>query len=390
MLRGKEALGNAGWLRARRWLTVAMLVGVAFCVSTLRGPAQVVGDQRSDAKSEATSSVAPRPLPPLGRQPFDCRYLGDDAVGMVALRPAAILAYPSMQPHAQAVNMAVQRVVMETGILDPQQLGLEVTDLEEVVASLRVITSPKAPKGSQHGLVLATGMIHTLRPHDWVQMLEARIGKLEKHTYQKRDYYTCVPAAKQFPRFCVFCPDDRTLVCEAEQSIRRMLEHGSETSPARAWERGWAQVEGGLFAAAVDFHASVFEEVPQSITEQVAFDHLESLALLPVLDRAQVVVGIDGIGDEFQVKAFFDCNKEQKAIELAEAEKERIRLGQSLLQKLQAKSATSLEKVATSFGMDLLKNAGVERRGTEVEVHASTKLIFADIVRELLAVAVPK
>jgi len=390
MLRGKEALGNAGWLRARRWLTVAMLVGVALGSSALRGPAQVVGDQRPDAKPEANGSVAPRHLPPPGRQPFDCRYIGDEAVGMVALRPAAILAYPSMQPHAQAVNLAVQEVLMETGIRDPQQLGLEVADLEEVVAGLRAITNPSAPKGSQHGLYFAAGMIHTIKPHDWVQMLEARIGKLEKHTYQKRDYYTCVPAAKQFPRLCVFCPDDRTLVCEAEQSMRRMLEHGSETRPARAWDRGWAQVEGGLFAVAVDFHGSVFDEVPQSIAEQVASDHLESLALLPVLDRAQVVVGIDGVGDEFRLKALFDCDKEQKAIELAEAEKERIRLGLGLLQKLQAKSATPLEKVATSFGVELLKNAGVERRGTEVEVHAGTKLLFADIVRELLAMGVPK
>jgi beta-lactamase regulating signal transducer with metallopeptidase domain len=382
MLRSKEATVSDGWVRARSWLSVTAVVGVALAVSFLRGPAQATPP--NEAKPQPDAGLVGKAL---ARQPFDCRYLEGDIIGVIAMRPAAILSYPSMKPHAKAVNFAVQRVFMEAGLSEFGLLGLDVADIEQVVAGVHGLTNPKAPKGQHHAILVGQPMIRVVKPMDWAQMLTSRLAGLDKREYLGHTYYTYQPPHAKFrSTMGFFFPDDRTLVCNSEVSIRRFIERAGAAAVSQPWDRGWHKMEGSLCAFALDFRAPMFSDVDGESPGDGPLDlTLQTLMLGVIRDKAKLTVGFDGTSEEFLVHAFFACAQEQTAAALAKAEAESVHLGKDQLRSVETKSSNSLEKVAARFVANLLDHATIDQHGTDVELHMSTKLLFGDVVRELLA-----
>ena len=136
--------------RATRVVAIALLVAVGMATAAFRGLAPARGAETSNVAAAASESIAQR---------FDLSYMSPDAVGVWAMRPAAISRLPGLKPHFDRLTNEIAQAL-------PNGLLPNLESIEQVIVEFSV--SPRDRSKKIPGR-LATG--------DWmVRSVEATTG----------------------------------------------------------------------------------------------------------------------------------------------------------------------------------------------------------------------
>jgi hypothetical protein len=389
MLRAKEsALARpSSW--AGRGVAAAALLVVTLGVSALRGPAQTGGGREAPPASEQTAArffaggfQSVRGFAFAGREPFDLSYIAPDAVGIVALRPAAIFGRPGMEAHARRLNKELSEFLQK--FPGPKGLGLPVEDIDQILGKLHFRYDAKAPAGSRGELMASCNLIRAVKPFDWKGFLRKSCPEVVEVSHAGRVYFKAPRETFAFlgQGGCYFLPDDRTIVFDTEDNLRRVIEGKKDARPAHAWVENWQDVERGLLAIAVDNRGqrcARLSETPEPVPPLVA----------PLRENIQsLVLGIDG-EDELVCQAFASCTTEQGSQAVAQSVQSLLVLGRAgiELQMREAKDPAKDRRAMAAYQLakDWLERCQVKCEGTKVSLRTDAKGNFMDIIGIVVA-----
>ncbi len=378
MLRSTEATRNPEVRWRRRAAALGALLGTAVSVSALRGPESAARAEPPAKQVEAKDAPAP----------FDLTYVDENSLGILALRPAALLTQPGMRPVADFLNA----MLGEPGLLPvvfKEKLDLRVEEIEEIVGDWVHHRNEGAPPGSRNSIMARLTMIRTVRPYDWRKKLQAALGvELVEERVEGQVFWKAAPGSPApFPAgFMVYIPDGRTLVMPNSKDIHRILRRGKDARPKFAWDEAWRQVDRGWFAMAIH---NTDEHWLKSLKKDGAKD-AEVALLLPILTNTRsLAFGIDGTEDVVcQVVA--DCATAEKGETVHKAVQALWVLAQTAVEEAaKKKDLTPAQTAALQFARDLncslakLQIAGEDTTTVTFRGKARTKLaeLLAELVR---------
>jgi hypothetical protein len=384
-----------------RVLTVGLLGTVAVALATLRFPTPGVRAQepvgKGDEKSPGEEVSVDRPFSYLGtynwqlnrewvREPFDLSWFPTDAMGVLAVRPAAVLKRPGMVPLTKELNEEITREFKELGM--SKGLGLPLENLDQVLARFQVLHEVDTKDGKKENLVAGLYMLRTVHAFNWKGLLQSNPPELAAISYRGKVYYK--PVAGALPGvahnpvvpylgkdMCYFIADARTLIVDTEANLRRLIKRGPAGPPDWVWAEGWAKVDRGLLAVTLDCRRLLSDDAR-------AEGHKTPEQAIP-LNIEQAVWGIDGL-DDFRMQGFARCATEQAAE--AAFKKANGILGLTRLEfwlsPVRNHPSTDLETHEIRFASDLLKHAKLERRENQISFHTDAKVNSTDLLEILI------
>ena len=261
-------VGPTGW-NAWRLAMALGLISLTIGVATLKGPARA-----ADGSSSPAPPADPKVEGEAGREsaiPFDVRYVPERMSGVVAFRPAATLRRPGMERLMSLYQKTILELDLETiakGLqVDMSRPGFRKLGLDEIesfVCGFRFgqpANKPKNADGEPLQSIEFGGLtVRTVAPFDWPAFLRQWKLKLEEVRVGREVCYKITgPMADEagVPGF-LYLPDDRTMVCNEEATIRSLIARGSSSTPAYLRGPDWDRASRGLLAVAVNNQADGF------------------------------------------------------------------------------------------------------------------------------------
>jgi hypothetical protein len=256
------------WSSARRRLAAFGLIGLTMGVATLRGPARGAEDGPSPA---ATPMIAAPKL----REPstdFVEPYVLEGMDGVVVIRPAAAFRHKGLEPLlalvraelGQDLSFLAEQLKVDTS--KPGFLKFRLQDIEWVTAGIgfdRSIRRDPADKHRSptdaenkplHRISLGRPVVRMVAPFDWLAFLHQWRFDCEEVRVKGRAYYKVTGEVKRILgglNPCVFLPDDRTIVFDEEDAIRKIAGGEDPAPPAYLSRKEWQRASRGLVAIAI-------------------------------------------------------------------------------------------------------------------------------------------
>jgi len=256
MLRDGTKSSDRPWSGPRRTLAALLLLTAAAGVSLLHGPVRGDDGDAPAFEAEGIKFFSVRGDNKEHAEPFDLSYIRGDAMGVIALRPAAAFRRSGIGRLGADANAALAEgiagVAADLGFYNEEsyKTPLRVEQIEQVTFGVDV-SSVKGPVGANRRIDVHSQLVRMTKPFDWVRQLrdwklvltEVRDGGLT--------YYTCkTPYTDN--RLAFYCPDDRTIVLDQEVNLLKAVRRKTEAGPAVARGEDWGRVSGGLFAVALE------------------------------------------------------------------------------------------------------------------------------------------
>jgi beta-lactamase regulating signal transducer with metallopeptidase domain len=311
------------------------------------------------------------------RNAFDLSYLSPEAKGVWAIRPATILNRPEMKKHLGLIDGYIRmgiRLIQANAALD-----LSAADIDLLAGQMTISTNPKEkehPSALMHSLTV----VRAVKDFDWKKQVDKILPGAVEVACEGKSYYqlTADPAltnllgipSKDF-RLYYCIPDGRTLVCDTDAMVRRILKREQLSRPLPIWSADWKHVERGLFAAAYGARDKKWLKDRKRIVrnanapEEVLFENADS-----------IVFGVD-YGESFLFQAFVRCNSEEAAEKALEAI--RALLGSD--QKEHANTGPNKGKtIADRFLDELRAHTLLERQDKLVIWRSEAKISLADVM----------
>src|SRR5262249_33234237 len=245
---------------------------------------------------------------------FDLSYLSPEAKGIWAFRPAAVLNQPEMRQHVGLIDG-----YLRIGIRHLQarsSLDISAADIDLIAGQMTISTNSKE-KEHPSALMNSLTVIRAGKDFNWKKQIDKVLPGAVEVPYEGKAYYQLVPTDPALTNlmgiptkdlrlhFCM--PDSRTLVCDSDTMIRRLLKKEQSTRLAPSWAEDWKLVERDLFAAAYDTRDKKWIQERKRIVkkenepEDVLFENASS-----------IVFGVD-YDDGFVFQALVRCESEQAA-----------------------------------------------------------------------------
>lgn len=207
-----------------------------------------------------------------GFEPFDLTYLTrepKEVQALVAVRPAALFAHPDLKPFGPELDgtLAMMAGYMGFGTGGPGLAAIDTMVLPgHITVGANADPGTKAEKPSQFMVGGTAAVIRTVRPYDWNAAVR-RWFPFAAPAEHAGERFLCVRfKTALFPVLTAFfagmkdvdelavafyAPDDRTLVVDGDEAIRRMIDR---RKAGRAVEPppGWDKVSRGVLAVAFD------------------------------------------------------------------------------------------------------------------------------------------
>ncbi len=254
------------WTRSRRMVTAFGLLGLAVGVATLRVPAWGA----EEGPSPAAPAVATLPEPREQTRPPFPIYLRKGADGILVVRPAAAFRHKGMD---RVARLMVEELSLDLSEVEKQWkidtsrpgfLKLRCEDVEWLSASVGFGHTTKVDP-PLHSFRLGNPVIRMAAPFDWLAFLRQWRVELEQIRVGGRGYYKVIGPYKEllleFGKIpCVFVPDDRTIIIDEEDVIRKMASGEYPASPSFLKGRDWEQARRGLLAVAIKNSDDTFEK----------------------------------------------------------------------------------------------------------------------------------
>ena len=203
MLKENSPGRNRTLSAAMRVVTLTLLLAIGAGAVAFRGLAPARAAEVRPAATETKETSVQR---------FDISYLPSDAVGVYAIRPAAIARVPGLKPYVDKISSAISK-----------ELGLPALEaIEQATIEFKLL--PRDPSKKKPGRFLTGNWVaRPAQDFDWkptinkmVQILK-RPGKkpaeLVEVPFENRSYFKVVDSALLGPGACFYFPDapDRRL-----------------------------------------------------------------------------------------------------------------------------------------------------------------------------------
>ena len=226
-----------------RVLVVTLLTAVGTAAVAFRGVAP--------ARAAGTAVFAAAATGPVGRR-FDLSYMPPDAMGVWAIRPAAISRLPGLKSHFDKLTADLAKAA-------PFALP-KLESIEQATVEFSV--SPRDRSKKEPGR-LSTGdwMVRSVEDFDWKALITAVLKTLGRQTGKtlSRSASTAGSTTRRHgPRdvrssACFYFPDARTAVFSShEEQLRERIRRGASEQLEFLRGDDWRQVDRGLMALAID------------------------------------------------------------------------------------------------------------------------------------------
>jgi beta-lactamase regulating signal transducer with metallopeptidase domain len=302
MLRNHEESADRGWAPVRRVLAVVLLAGIAMGVWTLPPPVQGGnGEKSADVAKETQRAPASRSDTPA----FDLSYVPDDAMGVVAVHPAATFRRQGMAKYAGQLNALTSMQGLDKALGIPiSKCPLKVEQIEQITAV--VTLGHSVHQGKETGkLMIGSPAIRTIEPFDWLKLVRSWWSDAVQMKEGDKVYYK-IHCPVLGPNPCFYIPDNRTVVCGEEANILRLIRRQAPPAPDFARGADWKTVEHCLLTVILDNHdgriSRQSKEVPEDDEEAQVKEFLE------LSDRW--VLGLADT-DDFLVRFVATCHDER-------------------------------------------------------------------------------
>jgi beta-lactamase regulating signal transducer with metallopeptidase domain len=345
---------------ATRVVVVALLTGVGASAVAFRGvsPARAAGTPAVTAAT--TESISQR---------FDLSYISPDAVGVCAIRPAAISRIPGLKSHFDKLTAQMAKA---------EAIGLPKLEMIEQAAIEFSVLPRDRSKKMPGRLLTGDWMVRSVEDFDWKSLatvLLKTVGRKPEELVEVRlddhVYYKAVRSPLLGPHACLYFPDARTIVCSFhEDQLRERIRRGANEQLKFLHGDDWRQVDRGLMAVAIN---ECWERWKLDVSEEDP----EDLPIAPLLQQAsRWVVGVDA-SDVLKLHAIATCSDEAKGEVVARIAKERMALAQVALDgPVNAGSPEKDREVKALIraAKDLMQACQIRRDGAVVDLSAERKV----------------
>jgi beta-lactamase regulating signal transducer with metallopeptidase domain len=350
----------------RRTFAFFTLLGLTMGVVTLRGPARGADDGPPPAAKAEVAANEPRDQ----IKPFGPLYLREGADGVVIVRPAAALRHngmdkivPWVSEEAMGFDFPDVARQLKVDTSRPGFVKLRAQDIERVTAS---VSFGRDSNDKFHRLMFASPTVRMVAPFDWLAFLRQWRLELEEARVKDRTYYKIKGVLKELLGVnpCVFLPDDRTIVGDEEDVIRKIAGGEGHALPDLFRGKEWAHASRGLVAIAIKNNDDTFTKHfdlgrPDDAVALSLFKGLDAW-VLGVDDSDAIVLRADAIGRNRNASEAV-CRQIDSL----------IKLGRQFLQQLDPKSPeVASHELYTRMLKALAANVRVEHTDTGISVQA--------------------
>jgi len=370
MLRNHEDSDGRGWAPARRVLAAALLACIAVSVWMLPAPVQGSdGEKSADVATAARPALAKRSDTPA----FDLSYISDDAMGVIAVHPAAAFRRQGMAAYAGQLNALTAMKGLDEALAIPiSKCPLKVEHIEQVTAVV------KLDRTVQHGKETGRMMIHcltirTVEPFDWLKLVRSWWPNTVQLRAGDKDYYK-IHCPKLGPNPCFYVPDNRTVVCDEEAIILGLIRRQAPSAPEFTRGDDWRTVEHALFAVILDNHDGRISRVTRKVSkddEEAQYDEFFELSDRWVMGLADA--------DDFLIRFIATCRDPRSAQTIAKLV---TNLRDSCLKELGKPHEDTVAeqlRIGEHIGQ-ILKNLRVEAGHSTVSVEHGGGIKLADLL----------
>jgi beta-lactamase regulating signal transducer with metallopeptidase domain len=314
------------------------------------------------------------------REPFDLHYLSPNAKGIWAFRTASLFDRPEFKKHIAFFDAFLVMGLQASEV--KVKPDLSIADIDTIAGQVILRTS-SSNKEHPSEMFNSLNMVRTIKPFDWKKQIDKILpGAVEVPCEGKAIYKAPIFKHVGILLFGVqvtkdhdflYCiPDDRTLVSDGDENLRRVL-RGDIAQPAKpVWAEDWKHVERGLFAAALDCRDKKWLEDRRKVTEENG----PELALLE--NATSVVFGVD-YADGFIFQAVIRSDTEDGAQKVAESIQTLIVKETRETKKPQGKSASKKEKTLEDRFLEEIRSH-VVRQGKMTMWRAEVKISLAELL----------
>jgi hypothetical protein len=221
-----------------------------------------------------------------------------------------------------------------------------------------------------------------VKPFDWKKFVKKLAPKMKEVEFEGKHYYS---AQSDFPMIgpgplYFYLPDDRTLVVDTEENLRKFIKGDGPAKEKLAWSDDWKRVEWKLFACVLDNAGNRWGKELAKRSEK------SDAAVVKLFETCGYFV--DGLDDADSVvlEGFIGCTKDEAAKETVKAIEEVLASTQKQIADV-VKTESKKENLAwEELVLGRMKQTAVTRAGKEVRVKTEVKKKVADLIDMLLAV----
>src|SRR5262249_40921265 len=151
---------------------------------------------------------------------------------------------------------------------------------------------------------------------DGKKYLQGLIADVQEVHYEGRVYYK-TPKVSPAVAFlgvplCAYMPDERTLVIDSEENLRRVIKDGPRPRPSWLTADHWQRVERGLLAVAINLKNPKIARYLETQKE-------EAPIMAPLFDHVRQLVGGVDCRDDFVFRILASCETEEGGVEVEKA-----------------------------------------------------------------------
>jgi beta-lactamase regulating signal transducer with metallopeptidase domain len=285
-----ESPASSQW--GTRLLTLGLLVAVALVATAVRTPL-APADDRETPLARVVAQEQPRPV----EAPFDLTHVSADAVGIVAIRPAAILAQEEIQPLASPIRAAMAPMLAKAA-----DAGITPDSIDQVLY-VQLRTSLESLSGTPESkLKMGYIVVRTKAKLDAATAVGALGGKTKPGLHSNRSYTLLEVDAKH--QCAIYQPDGQTVIIAMEETLHRILDQPSKGDVKHGWAEAWQGVNRSHFALAFDV-----AYVRDLLGPIMAGNEMLELTMLaapvaPIWEGARSVsMGMNIVGDQIEIQS---------------------------------------------------------------------------------------
>lgn len=365
MLRDPKQFRSAAMSRGRQFAMVSFIAAAVLLFAGLRGP------QGETIAQQPTKAA----LPPAEQSAdIDWSFVPPNAPAVAIVRPAAMLAKPEMQP---LVKLFHEQVGVE------QQLGLKVTELEEIKLIAPYVPDPAMPGAQNFGVFV----LRAKAAHDWKAFGEKVAGPTVEANFLGKSY------AKPENRpqgFAYYLADERTIVLAAEPQLQRLLAM-QKTSPGKPkWADQWLAGDAAAMLDVKTYNAVLGAKFKQANSGS----NPALVSFSPIWEQTDRFFANVSVSDGIRITATAHCGSAEAAANVSKTAEAALTLASNLLAQLGGQIPADPNKaqqagamlILADMGAALLKNEITKIEGNSVRFETR---VDGDAADTLVAVLTP-
>jgi hypothetical protein len=344
---------------AARWVVLGAVFACAVLVAGLRGPTV---RRQAIAREAAPATEAPPDV-------LDLSWVPSDAVGIAALRPAAIFRRAELEEFRTFVDEQFA----------PSRKGTA-TDFEQIVA---VWLHKPDPAQREPGVYAQTPlvMMRFTRPAK-AEELMARISR--KSTVKEKEYEGATYRLAADEGTAAFRPDARTILVGSESDVQRVIRSRGGPVPAiLGGEEGWRAFRNDHVVLAADGSVTTawFRQVDAAGTPA---------PFAPLCEHVTRTMLGARLDDQMRIRVVMTCDHEEGALRVEETVKAILVLARNWATQRSARLDQSPESepetiASARAASELLTGATIRRQRSVVRAEASGGVALLASIRPLMS-----